>query len=88
MTVSELARNAGFGASASDKPAFLESVLSDFKGLRRHFRVSRIAHKGLNTVRTCYTSNHPTPATAPRRASTAKLMRPRRAHGGRPADPA
>jgi hypothetical protein len=44
MTVSELARNAGFETSASDKPPFLESVLSDFKGLRRHFRVSRIAH--------------------------------------------
>jgi hypothetical protein len=35
MTVSELARTAGFGTSASDKPPFLESVLSDFKGLRR-----------------------------------------------------
>jgi hypothetical protein len=53
MTVSELARNAGFGTSASDKPPFLESVLSDFKGLRRHFRVSRIAHR-LNTLYICY----------------------------------
>jgi hypothetical protein len=54
MTVSEPARNAGFGTSASDKPPFLESVLSDFKGLRRHFRVSRIAHIGLNTIYICY----------------------------------
>jgi hypothetical protein len=58
MTVSELARNAGFGMSASDKPPFLESVLSDFKGLRRHFRVSRIAHIGLNTLYTCYNPSY------------------------------
>jgi hypothetical protein len=68
MTVSELTRNAGFPAIASDKPAFPESVLSDFKGSRRHFRVSW----------------NPTPTNAPsRRASTAKVKRPRRAHASR-----
>jgi hypothetical protein len=41
MTVSELARN------ASGRPwraAIPDPVLSDFKGLRRHFRTSRIAY--------------------------------------------
>jgi len=37
-------------AVASDKTAFPESVLSDFKGLRRHSRVSWIAHVGLKYI--------------------------------------
>ena len=84
MTVSELARNSGFGASASDKPAFLESVLSDFKGLRRHFRVSRITRMGLYTICTCYISGPLHPQTRRR----AERRRRRSSGPGAPMRPA
>ena len=87
MTVSELARNAGFGTSASDKPPFLESVLSDFKGLRRHFRVSRIAHIGLNTLYTCYNPSY-THKRAAAPSVDGEIKRPRPAHASRAVDPA
>jgi hypothetical protein len=68
MTVSELARNAGFPGDRVRQAGLSRVRLSDFKGLRRHFRVSW----------------NPTPTNAPsRRASTAKVKWPRRGHASR-----
>jgi hypothetical protein len=50
MTVSALARNASGPACGAAIP---ESVLSDFKALRRHFRVSRSAKREKYTYLKC-----------------------------------
>jgi hypothetical protein len=50
MTVSALARNA---SGPLCRAAIPESVLSDFKGLRRHFRVSQIAKWFIITFFNC-----------------------------------
>jgi hypothetical protein len=50
MTVSALARNA---SGPPCRAAIPESVLSDFKALRRHFRVSRTAKREKYTQKKC-----------------------------------
>src|ERR1700722_13809281 len=87
MTVSAVGRNASGPLCGAAIP---ESVLSDFNGLRRHFRVGQSANCELHTYLICvFSTINSRPAgfhTESRQASKKKVKRPRRGHASRAVD--